>query len=154
MTEALTPTALTVAAPGAPNPLVLADQMAGIYERFVRTSYALSADGLAAERAAGLRGQLVAKTLIEPVPGYESSGLDAVGAISALNLGLGSAFDARAGEFLNWLMDGHELYSHQWEAMQRSVAGEDIAVTGGTGSGKTEAFWLPVLTQLIRESEN
>ena len=37
--------------------------------------------------------------------------------------------------------------------MRRSVAGEDVCVTGGTGSGKTEAFWLPVLTQLLLESE-
>ncbi|MGI8872845.1 MAG: DEAD/DEAH box helicase [Egibacteraceae bacterium] len=153
MTEALAPSAPTVAAPGAPNPLVLADQMAGIYEGFVRTSYALAAEGLVAERAAGLRGQLASETLIEPVPGYESSGLDAAGAISALDLGLGPGFDARAGEFLGRLMEGHLLYSHQWEAMKRSVSGQDIAVTGGTGSGKTEAFWLPVLTQMLRESE-
>jgi DEAD/DEAH box helicase len=153
MTPTLAPTAPTVRNPAAPNPLVLADQMAGIYERFVRTSYALAAEGLAAERAVGLRGQLAAETLIEPVPSYESSGLDASAAVAALDLGLGSEFDARAGQFLGWMMDGHELYSHQWEAMRRSLAGEDIAVTGGTGSGKTEAFWLPVLTQLLVESE-
>ena len=142
-----------VADPGAPNPLLLADQMAGIYERFVRTSYAIAAEGLAAERAAGLRGQLAAETLIEPVPSYRSSGLDAAAAITALALGRSADFDADAGEFLGRLMDGHPLYSHQWEAMRRSLAGEDVAVTGGTGSGKTEAFWLPVLTQLLLESQ-
>ncbi|MGH2945355.1 MAG: DEAD/DEAH box helicase [Solirubrobacteraceae bacterium] len=140
--------------PRTPNPLVLAALMAGIYEQFVRTSYGLSADGLAAERATGLRGQLAAETLIEPLPSYESSGLDARSALVELALGLGDAFDARAGEFLDGLMDGHSLYTHQWEAMRRSVAGEDIVVTGGTGSGKTEAFWLPVLTQLLVESES
>ncbi|MGI8729301.1 MAG: DEAD/DEAH box helicase [Solirubrobacteraceae bacterium] len=142
-----------IADPRAPNPLVLADQMAGIYERFVRTSYALAADGLAAERAAGLRGQLAAETLIEPVPSYRSSGLHAADAVTKLKLGRGADFDDTAGAFLHRLMDGHPLYSHQWEAMRRSVAGEDVAVTGGTGSGKTEAFWLPVLTQLLIESE-
>jgi Lhr-like helicase len=127
--------------------------MAGVYERFVRTTYALAADELAAERAVGLRGQLAAETLIEPVPGYESSGFDARAAVAALDLGLGAEFDARAGEFLDRLMDGHALYRHQWEALRRSSAGEDIAVTGGTGSGKTESFWLPVLCQLLVESE-
>jgi len=145
--------AARVTDPRTPNPLVLADQMAGIYERFVRSTYALSAEGLAAERAEGLRGQLAAETLIEPLPNYESSGLDARAAIAALRLGLGDDFDARAGEFLDRLMDGQQLYSHQWEAMTRSVAGEDVAVTGGTGSGKTEAFWLPAFTQLLVESE-
>ncbi len=146
-------TTISVTDPGTPNPLVLADQMAGIYESFVRTSYAIAADGLAAERAAGLREQLAAETLIEPVPSYESSGFDADAAVAALNLGLGSAFDTRAGEFLDRLMEGHSLYTHQWEAMRRSIGGEDVVVTGGTGSGKTEAFWLPVLTQLLIESE-
>lgn len=146
-------TAQVIADPGTPNPLVLADQMAGIYERFVRTTYALAAEGLAAERGAGLRGQLAAETLIEPLPSYESSGLDARAAVAALHLGLGDEFDARAGDFLGRLMDGHPLYTHQWEAMRRSLAGEDVAVTGGTGSGKTEAFWLPVLCQLLMESE-
>jgi Lhr-like helicase len=153
MTEAPAGTERAVVDPGTPNPLVLADQMAGIYERFVRTTYALAADGLAAERAAGLRGQLAAETLIEPIASYESSNFDAFGAVAALELGLGDEFDQRAGEFLHRLMDGRALYSHQWEAMRRSCGEEDIAVTGGTGSGKTEAFWLPVLTQLLIESE-
>jgi Lhr-like helicase len=154
VTDVLATATTLVADPGTPNPLVLADQMAGIYERFVRTTYALAADGLAAERAAGLRGQLAAETLIEPLPSYESSGLDARAAVAALGLGLGDEFDECAGEFLHHLMDGNPLYRHQWEAMRRSVAGEDVAVTGGTGSGKTEAFWLPVLCQLLVESES
>ena len=79
------PAVPVIADPRAPNPLVLADQMAGIYEGFVRTSYALAAEGLASERAAGLRGQLAAETLIEPVPSYRSSGLDAAGAVVASN---------------------------------------------------------------------
>ena len=151
MTDVLT--APTVVDPRTPNPLILAEQMAGIYEQFVRTSYALAADGLAAERTAGLRGQLAAETLIEPIPSYESSGLDARAAVKALGLGLGDSFDERAGEFLDWLMDGHDLYTHQWEALRRSTEGEDIVVTGGTGSGKTESFWAPTLLRLIAESE-
>lgn len=138
--------------PRTPNPLVLADQMHGIYERFVRTSYALADDALARERAAGLRGQLAAETLIEPVPSYRSSGLTAAQAVKQLDLGLGDEFDARAGVFLDRLMDGHPLYTHQWEALRRSMSGDDVVVTGGTGSGKTEAFWLPALGQMLVES--
>jgi Lhr-like helicase len=152
MTDVLT--APSVDDPRAPNPLILAEQMAGIYEQFVRTSYALAADGLAAERAAGLRGQLAAETLIEPIPGYASSGLDARAAIRTLNLGFDDPFDARAGQFLDWLMDGNPLYTHQWEALRRVIAlREHVVVTGGTGSGKTEAFWLPTFTQLLMEAE-
>lgn len=136
-----------------PNALLLADQMADIYDRFVRTSYSLAAEGLAAERAAGLRAQLAAKTLIEPVPNFASSGLGAPEAIAKLGLGLGSDFDQCAGEFLGRLMEGNPLYAHQWEALRSSVSGDNVVVTGGTGSGKTEAFWLPVLTQLLLESD-
>src|SRR4051812_23545488 len=100
--------------PRTPNPLVLADQMHGIYERFVRTGYALADDHLAREREAGLRAQLAAETLIEPVPGYRSSGRYAADAVR--ELGLGDDFDEHAGEFLDGLMDGDPLYTHQWEA--------------------------------------
>jgi Lhr-like helicase len=159
MSESLTAanqTGLTVSDPGTPNPLVLAEQLHGIYEQFVRTSLVLSDDDLARERAAGLHGQLTAETLIEPVPNYASSGLTAVDALTALNLTashrLPADFAAVAGQLLDDLMDGHPLYTHQWEAMQASLAGDDVVVTGGTGSGKTEAFWLPILTELLAES--
>lgn len=149
-------TVFTVSDPGTPNPLVLAEQLHDIYEQFVRTSLALSDDDLARERAAGLHGQLTAETLIEPVPNYASSQLFAVDALTKLDLtaarGLPGNFATVAGAFLNGLMDGHPLYTHQWEAMQSSLAGEDVVVTGGTGSGKTEAFWLPILTELLVES--
>src|SRR3954466_10803817 len=91
--------------PGTPNPLVLESQMAEIYERFVRTSYGLAADQLAAERAAGLRGQLASETLIEPLPRYRSSSLDAYSALAGLELGLGAEFDQAAGELLDGLME-------------------------------------------------
>jgi Lhr-like helicase len=155
MTDLAQPTAAPQATdPASPNPLVLADQMHGIYERFVRTGYALADDPLAAERAAGLRGQLAAETLIEPLPAYQSSGLTASDAVRELHLGLGDDFDRRAGDFLDRLMDGHPLYTHQWEALRRSAAAQDIVVTGGTGSGKTEAFWLPVLCRMLAESQH
>jgi Lhr-like helicase len=151
MTQPIDPST-PVADPHTPNPLVLGDHMHGIYERFVRTSYALADDLLAAERGAGLRAQLAAETLLEPVPSYRSSGLTALDALRRLNIG-DEVLVGRIGEFLGWLMDGRELYSHQFSALRDCLNGHDIVVTGGTGSGKTEAFWLPVLTQLLLESE-
>ena len=46
------------------------------------------------------------------------------------------------------------LYSHQEMAFLRAVAGENLVVTTGTGSGKTEAFLLPILNHLLREQES
>lgn len=54
---------------------------------------------------------------------------------------------ARAG-----LMGDFPLHSHQEEMLRRGLHGENLVVTAGTGSGKTEAFLLPLLAQLVMES--
>jgi ATP-dependent helicase YprA (DUF1998 family) len=45
------------------------------------------------------------------------------------------------------------LYSHQEEALLRADKGENLVVTTGTGSGKTECFILPILQALLKEKE-
>ncbi len=44
------------------------------------------------------------------------------------------------------------LYRHQEEAIQAALAGGNVVVTAGTGSGKTECFLVPVIAQLLAES--
>ena len=43
------------------------------------------------------------------------------------------------------------LYRHQEEAIQAALAGSNVVVTAGTGSGKTECFLVPVIAQLLAE---
>jgi ATP-dependent helicase YprA (DUF1998 family) len=43
------------------------------------------------------------------------------------------------------------LYTHQEQAIRKAAAGRNLVVATGTGSGKTESFLLPVLSELIRE---
>ncbi len=45
------------------------------------------------------------------------------------------------------------LYRHQEVAIRKAVTGRNIIVATGTGSGKTEAFLLPILDALLREDE-
>ena len=45
------------------------------------------------------------------------------------------------------------LYVHQEQAVRKVVAGRNVVVATGTGSGKTESFLLPILDSLIREKE-
>lgn len=43
----------------------------------------------------------------------------------------------------------HSLYSHQFEAWTHSRAGENIILSTGTASGKTLAYNLPVISELL-----
>ena len=45
------------------------------------------------------------------------------------------------------------LYTHQVKAIRKAVAGQNIVVSTGTGSGKTEAFLIPILNHLLEEEE-
>lgn len=141
-------------APLAANPLLLGDELADAYRRFYDSSYSLTNPGIRDERRALLDSgeQLASRTLIEPVPAYRTSGLTV--AQAAEKLGLPAHLAADVDEFLSPLMGPYALYEHQWESLQAAYAGIDVVVSGGTGSGKTEAFWLPALTQLIVESRN
>ena len=46
------------------------------------------------------------------------------------------------------------LYLHQEKAIKKTQAGENLIVSTGTGSGKTECFLIPILNELLREKEN
>ncbi len=60
------------------------------------------------------------------------------------------AFAAIAGVGL--FRSGHALYRHQQEMLTEALAGKHCVVVTGTGSGKTEAFLLPVLATIVREA--
>jgi len=45
------------------------------------------------------------------------------------------------------------LYAHQVKAIKKAVAGRNLVVATGTGSGKTETFLVPILNYLFREEE-
>ncbi|MBD3347818.1 MAG: DEAD/DEAH box helicase, partial [Candidatus Eisenbacteria bacterium] len=45
------------------------------------------------------------------------------------------------------------LFSHQEEAIRRLASGRNVVVATGTGSGKTEAYLLPIILHLLREKQ-
>lgn len=45
------------------------------------------------------------------------------------------------------------LYAHQVKAIRKAVKGQNLVVSTGTGSGKTEAFLIPILNHLLKEEE-
>ena len=45
------------------------------------------------------------------------------------------------------------LHYHQEQALRKAINGENLIVSTGTGSGKTECFLLPIINELMREKE-
>lgn len=45
------------------------------------------------------------------------------------------------------------LHFHQEQALRKSLQGENLIVSTGTGSGKTECFLIPLINELMREKE-
>lgn len=90
---------------------------------------------------------------IEPLPRFQSSGksihslsLDDAPSLSAEDLSDLKALAAQG------LVGGYELHKHQTEMFQKVLQGRNCVITAATGSGKTEAFMLPLLAYLVKES--
>ncbi len=43
------------------------------------------------------------------------------------------------------------LYKFQWEAIRKILDGRNVVITAGTGTGKTEAFLIPILSRITSE---
>ncbi len=97
-------------------------------------------------------GVLNQEPWIEPLPVYESSGKTIEGLdredLPALN-------DRQIEAFKQLVSCGlfgeYELYSHQYNMLNKVVSGSNCVVTAGTGSGKTESFLLPLFAQMVRQ---
>ena len=127
------------------------------YIRYIQTILGFNSNVLEEERDKLLRakGLLFQDPRFEPIFPYPSSGktLSQLCSHPQLPSELGN-FLAQGGE--NGLApESRPLYDHQVEAIKASVIdGEDVVVTTGTGSGKTECFLLPIFSYLIKESRN
>lgn len=120
------------------------------YIRYFESQYTVRDSALLAERRELLRqdGQIFREPYLEILPHYASSGMDIFESIQALNL------PQEYAEFIaNGLMGpGIELYRHQWEVLRAFLNGNNVVITSGTGSGKTESFMIPLLISLLEEA--
>jgi DEAD/DEAH box helicase domain-containing protein len=130
-----------------------------IYQLYIKSAFPLRHRALAEERDRLLRqigtsGQpsvLSQPPLVEPVPVYETSGMD----LSTVANEFPEYRDlAHLGRML-FDPPGLPLYSHQLESLRAVLTRQkDLVVTTGTGSGKTECFLLPLFAYLAKESSN
>src|ERR1022692_2809856 len=134
-----------------PDPYAVHDGLKDAVLRYVDTAFALRNPELVAERRSlllGDQGALFSPLVLEPVLPY--AGVETLGDAAMRH---GDAV-LQAGAALFGSAQDIQLRHHQKRALDVHLGnGEarNFVVTSGTGSGKTEAFLLPLLTRLIRE---
>lgn len=141
---------------------------------YLDTAFRIGNVELAEARRALLRkpGILTTDAFLEPVPRYRESkfSLDDLVTLDNANNPLRELTPAARCAFVELALSGlfpgddtseaalrrksrFKIYTHQWEMLARGVQpGKPGIVTSGTGSGKTEAFMLPLLAMLSAQA--
>ncbi len=121
---------------------------------YVQTAFGTRFPSLENERESLLKrqGVLNQEPWIEPLPRYESSG-KTIASLRTDDLPgyQRSQLELFKGLVACGLFGTDELYSHQYKMLNKSLGGQHCVVTAGTGSGKTEAFLIPLFGQLVKE---
>src|SRR5687767_11810713 len=136
------------------NPIQLFDSLREMYMRYLDSPFDFRYEDLRAERRTLLDedGRIYREPLIEPVPLYEPSGQTFAAMAHSL---LGSWPNTLVNDVANFIAlelfpASRQPYAHQRQVFQESLVNRnDVVVTTGTGSGKTECFLVPVIAQLI-----
>ena len=136
------------------NPVKFFENLRDTFKLYVQTRFATRFPPIEAERKKHLNKQecFYQDPWVELLPTYKSSGkkLDELQGLTGLSADQQREFQEFAGCGL--FDKENELYQHQLTMLNKSLAGENTVITSGTGSGKTEAFLLPLIANLIKES--
>lgn len=135
------------------GPRAVIDQLQDYFFRYYETAFSLRDQQVRAEREALLRehGSIFQEPYLEVLPEY----LESAGSIETVCREAGAPEELASLVRQTLLPAGLEeprLWEHQAAALAHSLAGRHVVVTSGTGSGKTEAFLLPILARLLIES--
>ena len=139
------------------DPISAFEQVRENFILYIKTAFGTQFLGLEKEREKMLRQTNVfcRDPWIEPLPRYQGSG-KSIRTLSAEDL---PGLDAQTRQDFQdlaacGLVGDYELHRHQVEMLRQSLSGQHCVVTAGTGSGKTEAFLLPLFAYLAAESRN
>jgi len=141
-----------------PTPTTLTDSLEDAFLRYYETAFAVRDQSIADERRALMteRGRVFAEPLMEPVLKYPAD--DPIESIAEDPTIPGSALRTVVEALFGVPAEDVNLRRHQTEALRHTFGTDDprrnVVLTSGTGSGKTEAFLIPVLTRLVAESVN
>ena len=131
-----------------------ADLKASVF-RYITTAFGTRSPSFEQERHRLLDrdGGVFQEVFIEPLIPYRGDvkieNLTA-GDLPGLTVAAQQAFRAVCGA--NLFAGENKLYVHQHQMLRESLGSKHCVVTTGTGSGKTEAFLLPLLGSLVREA--
>jgi DEAD/DEAH box helicase domain-containing protein len=124
---------------------------------YIKTAFATRFDSIEEERKKLLMDQnvLCRDPLIEPLPRYLSSEKSI---LDLQTTDLPTLTPNQLKRFKSLVTCGlfgskRILYAHQLLMLQKVLSGKNCIITAGTGSGKTEAFLLPLFAYLAKESE-
>ncbi|WP_306306475.1 DEAD/DEAH box helicase [Nocardia vinacea] len=128
------------------DPLAAGADIEAGYKRYLKTLLAPRDPALAAafDHAVDKTSLLTKGPLLELTPPY------AAGA-SLRSLIAEGVLHHDFIEFAETMALDRPLYRHQEIAVRKAVAGRNLVVSTGTGSGKTESFLLPILNELIAQ---
>ncbi|HEY8601845.1 MAG TPA: DEAD/DEAH box helicase, partial [Thermomicrobiales bacterium] len=135
------------------SPQTIADDLKEMLCTYLETAYRISHPAIVAERASLLRESTTTSQVpyIETTPRYRAGRKlhDLVDVIPHLPREL-----PELTQF--GLPTKYPLYQHQEDALHAAWRANgrpgDLIVATGTGSGKTESFYLPILADLLREA--
>jgi len=133
----------------------------GVFDRirdnlilYIKTAFRTRFPSVETEREALLRSQgvLCREPWIESLPLYATSKRASQLESSELP-GLDRDAEEDFKELISCgLVGDYRLFEHQISTLRQSLSGNDVVVTAGTGSGKTEAFLMPLFAYLAAES--
>ena len=136
------------------DPIGAFDRIRANFLLYVKTAFGTRFPSLEKEREELLLkdGVLSRDPWIEPLPRYVSSGKTIQSLQSEDLPGMNADQISFFKELVSCGLFGkHKLYIHQFEMLTKVLSGRNCVVTAGTGSGKTEAFLLPLFAHLVKE---
>ncbi len=158
------------------DPIGAFNRIRDFYISYLETAFSIQNHKVSEERRRLLEseGSLCAEPIIEPLTRYQSAGftlhdlinnrenddrlpgLDTRQREAFVHLVLSGLFDSTPSRNpLDPPRAKYPPYTHQVDMLRRGIAsGEPSVVTSGTGSGKTEAFLLPVFAMLTKEASS
>lgn len=133
-----------------PSVSAIVQQLRDYFFRYYETAFTIRNEGVTRERAQllGAPGSIFQEPFLEVLPEYLSAKENL--AETAVIAQARPEFAHLASLLLPTTVN--HLFQHQADSLVHSLAGTQVVITSGTGSGKTEAFLLPILARLVEES--